>query len=422
MWTSLIVFAACYVLFVVFPTRRSVIACGGALLLILSGTLTPANALLEKVSWNVMGLFFGTLVLAEFFLLSRMPAVIAEWLVDRSPSARIAMVVLCVLSGALSMFVENVAVVLLVAPVALSLAEKLKTTPVPLLIGIAVSSNLQGTATMIGDPPSMILAGYMKMSFLDFFIFEGRPGIFFAVEMGAIASLLALAWIFRKHREPSADIPNETCLSRFPSALLVLLVVGLSFASLPDPDFKWFAGTFTMFLAVIGIVWFILFARWRPLAEIVKSFDWDTTFFLIGVFIVVGALSDSGWIDKLAEFMAASMAGNVLLAFVVLVALSVAVSGFVDNVPFLLAMIPVAQKMADAMHVPVPLMMFGLLIGACLGGNLTPIGASANIVAVGILRKRGYVVSFRQFMAVGIPFTAVAVVAACLFVWIVWSR
>lgn len=422
MWTSLIVFAACYVLFVVFPTRRSVIACGGALLLILSGTLTPANALLEKVSWNVMGLFFGTLVLAEFFLLSRMPAVIAEWLVDRSPSARIAMVVLCVLSGALSMFVENVAVVLLVAPVALSLAEKLKTTPVPLLIGIAVSSNLQGTATMIGDPPSMILAGYMKMSFLDFFIFEGRPGIFFAVEMGAIASLLALAWIFRKHREPSADIPNETCLSRFPSALLVLLVVGLSFASLPDPDFKWFAGTFTMFLAVIGIVWFILFARWRPLAEIVKSFDWDTTFFLIGVFIVVGALSDSGWIDKLAEFMATSMAGNVLLAFVVLVTLSVVVSGFVDNVPFLLAMIPVAQKMADAMHVPVPLMMFGLLIGACLGGNLTPIGASANIVAVGILRKRGYVVSFRQFMAVGIPFTAVAVVAACLFVWIVWSR
>jgi Na+/H+ antiporter NhaD/arsenite permease-like protein len=332
------------------------------------------------------------------------------------------MLFLCALSGAISAFVENVAVVLLVAPVAISLADKLKISPVQLLTGIAICSNLQGTATMVGDPPSMILAGYMKMSFLDFFIYHGRPGIFFAVEIGAVASMFVLAWIFRKHREPTAVLAFESCRSHVPTAMLGLLVVGLSLAALPDPDFKWFAGSFTMALAAVAIAWFSLVAKWEPLGKVVKSFDWDTTFFLVGVFVVVGALSDSGWIDKLADCLSSTVGNNLCLAFTALVMLSVLVSGFVDNVPFLLTMIPVAQKMADNMQVPVPLLMFGLLIGACLGGNLTPIGASANVVTVGMLRKRGYLVSFRDFMSVGIPFTAAAVFAACLFVWLIWSR
>jgi Na+/H+ antiporter NhaD/arsenite permease-like protein len=331
------------------------------------------------------------------------------------------MLILCVLAGVISMFVENVAVVLLLAPVAISLADKLKISPVPLLIGIAVSSNLQGTATMIGDPPSMILAGYMRMGFWDFFAYEGRPGIFFAVQIGAIASLLVLAWLFRQHRTKSVLLAQEKARSWVPASLLGLLVIGLSFATLFDPEFEWFAGTYTLILGVIALAWFRGIARWGSVRKLAKTLDWDTTFFLIGIFVLVGGLSDSGWMDKLASGMVGWVGSNAALAFTVIVLFSVIVSGFVDNVPFLLVMIPVAQKVADQIGAPVPLLMFGLLIGACLGGNLTPIGASANVVTLGILKKRGYQVGFKEFMRIGIPFTVAAVVSACAFVWWVWG-
>lgn len=420
-WISLAVFVLCYVLFVFLPGKRSWVACAGGSLLIATGVLTWQEAFFSKISWNVMGLFFGTLILAEIFMMSRVPAVMAEWLVDKAKSTRVAMLILCVLAGVISMFVENVAVVLLLAPVALSLADKLKISPVPLLIGIAVSSNLQGTATMIGDPPSMILAGYMRMGFWDFFAYEGRPGIFFAVQIGALASLLVLAWLFRSHRTKSVLLAQEKARSWVPASLLGLLIVGLSFATLFDPEFMWFAGAYTLILGAIALVWFRRIARWGSVRKLAKTLDWDTTFFLIGIFVLVGGLSDSGWMDKLASSMVGWVGSNAALAFTVIVVFSVIVSGFVDNVPFLLVMIPVAQKVADQIGAPVPLLMFGLLIGACLGGNLTPIGASANVVTLGILKKRGYQTGFKDFMRIGIPFTVAAVVSACAFVWWVWG-
>ena len=420
-WISLTVFALCYLLFVVLPQRRPWTACIGGAFLVATGVLSWRDALFAKINWNVMGLFFGTLILAEMFLMSRVPAMLAEWLVDKSKSTRVAMLALCALAGAISMFVENVAVVLLVAPVALSLADKLKVSPVSVLIGIAVSSNLQGTATMIGDPPSMILAGYMRMGFWDFFAYQGRAGIFFAVQTGALASLAMLAFLFRRHGSKPSHLRQEKARSWVPAGLLCLLIVGLSFATLIDPDFSWFAGVYTLSLSVIALAWFRLYARWGSTRKLLTTLDWETTFFLIGVFVLVGGLSDSGWMGRLAGFMANSVGGNAAAAFAMIVIFSVIVSGFVDNVPFLLVMIPVAQKVADQIHAPVPLLMFGLLIGACLGGNLTPIGASANVVTLGILKKRGYTVSFREFMGIGVPFTAAAVLSACAFVWWIWG-
>lgn len=420
-WLSLLVFAACYVLFVVIPARRSWVACGGAVVLVLLGVISWPDALGRMINWNVMGLFWGTLILAELFMLSRVPAVLAEWLVDRTATARAAMLVLCALSGLISMFVENVAVVLLVAPVALSLCEKLKLNPAPLLIGIAVSSNLQGTATMIGDPPSMILAGYLRLNFFDFLWYQGRPSIFFAVEVGALASLLVLAYIFRRHREEIRLVAVEQARSWLPTGLLVALILGLSVATLFDPAFAWFAGVYTLALAGMGLAWLTWRARWERPGRLLALLDWDTTFFLMGVFVIVGALSESGWLDRLATWLAGTAGSNILLAFLIIVGFSVLLSGFVDNVPFLLAMIPVAQNVANQMHAPMPLLMFGLLIGACLGGNLTPIGASANVVTLGLLKKRGHHVGFGQFMGIGIPFTIAAVAAACLLVWLVWA-
>jgi Na+/H+ antiporter NhaD/arsenite permease-like protein len=417
----IIVFVLCYVLFVAFPKWRSVVACGGGLALVLTGALPWHHALTGMIQWNVIALFFGTLILAELFLMSRMPAVIAERLVDRTKTMRGAMLVVCALAGFISMFVENVAVVLLVAPIALSLAEKLKISPVRLLFLIAMASNLQGTATLIGDPPSMILAGYMKLTFNDFFVYHGKPGIFFAVQIGGLAALAVSAFVLRAHKEQIETIRVEKVRAWTPTVLLLALVLGLSTTSLFDPDFKWLAGTLTMVLAIAGLIWFKTSAKWGSTRHLVRSLDWDTTFFLIGVFVVVGGLSESGWLDKLAGVISSMVGGHLLLSFLAIIAISVAVSAFVDNVPFLLAMIPVTQKVADSLGAPVPLLMFALLIGSCLGGNITPIGASANVVAIGMLKKKGYLVTFREFMGVGIPYTLAAVTAASVFVWFIWA-
>ncbi len=380
------------------------------------------QAVQKLVNWNVMGLFWGTLVLAELFMLSKAPAMMAESLIARTRTGRGAMLALCALAGALSIAVENVAVVLLFAPVAFSLSERLRMNPTPLLIGVAVCTNIQGTATMIGDPPSMILAGYMKMGFLDFFVYHGRAGIFFAIELAAITALLVLAWFYWRHGEASTPIEIEHPLSWFPTALLGLLVIGLSFSTMIDPDFKWFAGAWSMTLAALALIWLAASARWLPFGRFVASLDWDTTVFLAGVFVIVGALSTSGWLQRIADTLARLPGAGPLGLFLLLAGVSLVLSGFIDNVPFLMAMIPVAQDVANNAGVPPPLLLFGLLVGACLGGNLTPIGASANVVAAGLLKRRGYPLRFAAYTAIAIPVTAVALTVSLAFVWFVWSR
>jgi Na+/H+ antiporter NhaD/arsenite permease-like protein len=427
----LVVFLAAYAGFALFPNRRSWIAVGAAALLVVCGAVTAqasffgADGESPLVNWNVMGLFVGMLVLAELFLASKAPAVIAEALLARLSSARAAMVALCALAGLISIGVENVAVVLLLAPIALSLSRKLGQNPAPLLIGISICSNVQGTATMIGDPPSMILAGEMKMGFFDFFLYHGRPGIFFAVEAGALLSLLMLVPLFRGHASFRLD-EREKARSWVPSILLALLVGGLCLSSVVDPGFTWFAGTLTMAMAAVGFAWNAFRSRWIPPRAFLRSLDWDTTAFLIGVFVLVGALSGSGWLDALASFLSTHACGSLATAFLVFVLLATVLSGFVDNVPFLLAMIPVVRQVAAQLPAGMAAhgeetLLFGLLVGACMGGNLTPVGASANVTTLGILRKQGVTVRFRDFLRISLPFTAVAVGASALVIWLVWA-
>jgi Na+/H+ antiporter NhaD/arsenite permease-like protein len=416
---SIIIFAAAYVLFVFLPTRRAWVAMGGTLLLLVTGTLTPPQAL-AAINWNVMGLFIGMLVVADIFMESRVPAYLAELLVDHAPNTAWAILLICMLTGFISAFVENVATVLIIAPLALSLADKLKFNPVAMMIGIAVSSNLQGTATLIGDPPSMLLSGFAKMTFMDFFFYHGKPSIFFAVELGALSSFFVLFYIFRQHREKVPLVAVEQVRTWFPTVLLVGLIVALALSSFFDSGFSYAAGILCMVAAVMALVWKRFFQH-RSVWALVKRLDWDTTLFLMGVFVLVGALTGTGWISSISSVLAGLVGDNVFLGYTLLVFISVAVSAVVDNVPFLVAMLPIAIELSAKMGIEPSLLLFGLLIGASLGGNITPIGASANIVACGLLRKRGHHVTFGEFMRIGIPFTLAAVIPAYLFIWFVWK-
>jgi len=417
---SLVIFILAYILFVFLPNKRTYIAVVGSLLLILTGAISFKDAFFA-INWNVMGIFVGTLVVADIFMESRVPAYVAEVIVDKAKNTAWAILLICLLTGFISAFVENVATVLIVAPIALALARKLKINPMKMMIAIAISSNLQGTATLIGDPPSMLLGGFAKMNFGDFFFYKGRPSIFFAVELGAFVSFFVLYYIFRDQRQKMRLIPVEKVKSWVPTVILVSLVITLALSSFFDTGFSYMAGILCMIAAAISFVWDKL-ANKGSIAHGIKSLDWETTFFLMGIFILVGSIALTGWIEVMANFLSGIVGGNIFLGYTLIVFMSVILSAFIDNVPFLAAMLPVALSMSDKLQINPSLFLFGLLIGASLGGNITPIGASANIVACSLLKKEGIDVKFKDFMKIGIPFTLAAVTAAYLFIWFIWSK
>ncbi len=375
----------------------------------------------DAINWNVMGIFCGTLLVAEAFIYSGVPAYFADLLIDRSPNVCWAILGVCVFASVISAVAENVATVLIVAPIAMALARKLDVSSVPFIVGIAISSNLQGTATLIGDPPSMILAARFQLNFNDFFWLHGRPGIFFAVQVGALAGFAVLWLMFRGYRQPIVQMEVEKPRSWFPTALLVLMIAGLTVASLVDPDFIWFGGALCVAMGAIACGW-LYFKDRQTALKIVRSYDWSTTFFLGGVFMMVYALSESGAIESAAS-LARSLTGDSMLGtFATVVVFSVLISGFVDNVPYLAAMLPIVERLgADMVEAGNMILPFGLLIGACLGGNISPIGASANVVAWGLINSsEEEQLSFLGFARIGLPFTVAAVGAGALFLWLVW--
>jgi Na+/H+ antiporter NhaD/arsenite permease-like protein len=415
---SLAIFLIAYVLFVFFTEKRTTIAIISAVLLVLCGSLSAKEAFFA-INWNVMGIFVGTLVVSEIFIESKAPAFIAETIVNKAKNTAWAILFICLLTGLISAFVENVATVLIVAPIALSLARKLKLNPVNMMIAIAVSSNLQGCATLIGDPPSMLLGGFAKMNCMDFFFYKGKPSIFFAVELGAIVSFFVLYYFFMHEKAKAIIKVSQEKHSWVPTIMLGVLIVLLASSSFIDSGFSFAAGIICMVFGIVSAIYRKVVSK-VEIVRTIKGLDWDTTFFLMGVFVLVGALTSSGWIDRASVSISSLVGGNLFLGYTVLVFMAVFLSAFIDNVPFLAAMLPLAITLSKHLGVEPSLFLFGLLIGASLGGNITPIGASANIVATGLLKKEGYTVSFGQFARIGLPFTLAAVSAAYLFVWFVW--
>ena len=418
---AIILFVAMYVLMVALPKRRAIVALCTAAIFIVTGIL-PYTQVFGAIDWNVLLMIFGTMVIVDYFIESKMPNRIAEMLLDVAPNVMWVTILMSLFSGIISAFIDNVATVLMVAPVGLAICKKLKISPVPMIICIAVSSNLQGAATLVGDTTSIMLAAAAKMDFNDFFWMEGHPGMFFAVELGAMATVPIMMWMFRKDKEPVKNEEHTTVTDYVPTIMMLGHVVLLIFASfIPNkPDIT--NGVICMVCGIINIVWEIVLSKgtdsmWHSL----KAIDYDTMLLLAGLFCVIAGITNVGVINELAELIASAGKGNVFLLYTVIVFGSVAISAFIDNIPYVATMLPVLASLSVVMSVNPLLLYFGLLIGATLGGNLTPIGASANIAGVGMLRKEGYEVSFGDFMKIGVPFTLTAVVVGYLFIWFVYA-
>jgi len=390
--------------------------------------LSLQHVLFRSIKWNVIGILAGAMLLADLFIESRVPVLLADLLASRCKSTHMALLGVCVLAGFISIFVDNVTTVLIVAPVALVIAKRTKLSPVPFLVGLAISSNLQGAATLIGDPPSMLLAGHFKMTFNDFFFYRGnpviaeglgRPSMFFVMQAGAVASFVVLYIIFRRHRSAMPPVEMEKPRSWWPTIMIGVMIAFLATSSVFDPGFVWLAGTGNAVLGALALLWV---AKHNPAEakKIVKRYDSPTILFLAGIFVMAQAMFDFGWVEAIARGIKAVVGDNQFMAYTLIVWFSVLVSAFIDNIAYVALMLPVASQLAATIGGHPFLYAGGLLVGACLGGNITPIGAACNVVSVGILRREGHPISFWQFARIGLPFTLSATAAGYLVLWLIW--
>jgi Na+/H+ antiporter NhaD/arsenite permease-like protein len=241
-----------------------------------------------------------------------------------------------------------------------------------------------------------------------------------------IAGAIFFYFIFAKVATKKITVEPEPIISIVPSILLLLMIAGLAVCSfILNSGVTLASGLLVLILGIVSVVWYgTRFTTAKQNSAQVKNLifglDWETILFLIGIFIVIGALSETGLLGSFALFLSNATGGNVLLGFVIIFLVSIIISGFVDNVPYIIAMLPVISVMAADLGMAKELYMFALLIGSCLGGNLTPFGASANIVAVGILKKEGIQLNFWGWLKIGVPFTFITTTAAALFLWFIW--
>ena len=408
---------------IAFGKYRPYIALASGLIFIATQML-PFNQIIGALDFNVLLMIGGTMGLVQLFIDSRMPERLADIIMDKVPNVQWAAVCLSLFSGIISAFVDNVATVLMVAPVAIEICKKLKTNPIPFIISIAVSSNLQGAATLVGDTTAIMLGSALDMSFLDFIWYQGKPGMFFMVELGAVLSACIVYFTFRKEK---GSIPKSGKMTEVedlvPTILLVGAIVLLIVASfLPFEMPAETNGLICFTLLIIGLIY--NYATKKNLDAIMgplKAIDLETLGLLVGLFLMIGGISNMGVIDALAQLLAKLGAGNPFLMYTIIVWASVLISAFIDNIPYVATMIPVIAGIAMEMGIDSTALYFGLLSGATLGGNCTPIGASANIAGIGILRKEGYDVKNGDFFKIGIPFTLSAIVPAYILIWILFG-
>ncbi len=419
---ALILFIITYLLMMIFSTKREIIVIISSILFTLLGIINFKEAI-TAINYDALLIIIGTMGIVGFFIESKMPCLMADYLLTKVTDTKWAIVVLAMLAGIVSAFVDNVATVLMVAPIGLAICKKLNISPVNALIAISVSSNLQGAATLIGDTTSIILGSYANMNFVKFFFVEGKPSIFFAVELGAIVTIPVMLFLFRKYKTkiPKGEITKIS--DYFPTILIILNIVLLIINSFLPTNSIITNGVVCIALYIIGIIYYFIRKRnFKIIKNSLKAIDLKTIIMLAGIFVVIAGITKAGLIQQLSNIFIKIGKNNIFIIYTVITFGSVLLSSFIDNIPYVATMLPVVSQIATTANAPIYLLYFGLLSGATLGGNLTPIGASANITTIAILKKEGYNVKLKDYFKIGIPFTLAAVITGYLYIWFVWGK
>jgi len=439
---ALAIFAVSYGLIITERIHKTIVALGGAALMIVSGVVTQDEAFYSHefgVDYNVIFLLIGMMIIVNIVRDTGLFEVLAIWSAQRAGADPFRMLALLALvTAVLSAMLDNVTTVLLMAPVTLSIAKRLRLDPVPFLIVEAIASNIGGTATLVGDPPNIMIASKAQLGYLQFLIVLGP------VVVGIMAVFLLGLWLLYRGSLHVAPHLKEAVLGLAPRDAvqdplllrrcvwllgLVNLAFGLHGVLHLEPAT----------IALVGASAFMLIGRANRKhnsdeLSYLADVEWKTIFFFIGLFILVGALVKVGVIGMLATQLLSVTQGHPAAAVFSILWGSALLSAVIDNIPYVAAMNPLVVDLARSLHPEIsdyttlvhqpdilPL-WWSLALGACLGGNGTLIGASANVVIADLARRAGYPISYRQFLMVGFPVMVGSLLLSTLYVWLLFLR
>jgi len=423
---ALSLFLATYIALLIFSNFKAYIAIAMAGVFLLIGFTELSNVFSSAMNWNVFMIIAGTMVVVSEFIESGMPALLADWMMSKVSSTKWAIILLAAFAGIVSAFVDNVATVLIVAPIALDIAKKTKMSPVPLVIAVSVFANIEGFATLVGDTTSVMLAGpqFGDMNFFDFFFVNGTIGPFFIVQIGTIASLM-MFWFILGKQQTSIEFKHQTKVEDysptfFLAGILILLIIASFVPNLPNE----INGYITLGMALIFVMYRVLIKKQsKAILKAYQAIDFETLGLLFGLFILIMGLDNQGVIAALGDWLESIGNGDPIMIYTIIVFASVLFSAFIDNIPYVATLLPVMMRVGLSLNLGIPpyLLLFGLLAGATLGGNLTPIGASANIAGIGFLKKVGFKVTFVDFFKIGFPITLAALTTGYILILVLFA-
>jgi Na+/H+ antiporter NhaD/arsenite permease-like protein len=415
-----VIFVGAYVLIATDWVHRVVVALAGAGLMLLFKIVDANDAFHSEelgVDWNVVFLLFGMMIVIGVLRRTGLFEYLAIWSAKRARGRPLAiMTMLVAITAIASALLDNVTTMLLIAPVTVLVAERIGVPPVPLLIAEVFASNIGGTATLVGDPPNIIIGSAAGLSYLDFLVHLGPIVLVLLVVFSFQAR-----WMFRSELTFHAERVRELILldqreallpgSLLPKALAVLGLVTLAFV-LQGP-----LGYDPSVVALLGAGVLSLIAGGDRL-EYLRHVEWPTLVFFIGLFVMVGGLVKTGVIEELAEGLIEFTDGRLFLATAVLLIASAVLSALVDNIPYVATMVPIVGALAVAIPGDTTVLWWALALGADLGGNATSIGASANVVVLGVAERSGHRIRFVRFLRYGVPVSALSIAISLAYLWL----
>jgi Na+/H+ antiporter NhaD/arsenite permease-like protein len=416
------VFIACYVLIATEKVDRVAVALGGATVMLGLRVVNVDDAFHSEkygVDWAVISLLLGMMVIVGVLAQTGLFDYLGIRAAQRARGRPFAILTMLVLITAVaSSLLDNVTTVLLVAPVTIQITRRLGVPPVPFLIAEALASNIGGAATLVGDPPNIIIASRAGLSYADFLVHLAP-----LVVVLLLAFVLASRWLFRQALVTHPERIDE--LMRLDASASLtdrsLLIRGLAVLGLVTVAFMLHAITHLepAAVALVGAGVLLLIARRDP-KQFLAHVEWSTLAFFVGLFVMVGALVKTGAVDRVATTLADATAGHVPRATMLLLGASAVLSAIVDNIPYVATMAPVTATLIADLHSghDPNVLWWALALGADLGGNATIIGASANVVIAGAAAKAGYPIRFVEFAKYGIPVTLLTILLTAGYLWL----
>ena len=416
------VFVVAYVLIATERLPKTIIALGGAGVILGVGVATSDEVFYSSetgIDWDVIFLLLGMMIIVGVLRRTGVFEFVAIWAAKRAKGSPLRVMVLLVLITALaSAFLDNVTTVLLIAPVTLLVCDRLGVSPVPFLIAEVLSSNIGGAATLIGDPPNIIIGSRSGLTFNDFLLHMAPMA---ALALAGFVAMIPL--LFRGSFSVDADRVADVMALNEREAIKdrrLLIICGAVLAAV----FTGFIGHSIFHVepsvvALLGAGILVLWSRSKP-RDFMPSVEWETLLFFAGLFIMIGALVKTGVIGQLAGAADRATGGEPLTATLLILFVSALLSGIIDNIPYVAAMSPIVQQLTQGVPDPVQAdaLWWALAIGADFGGNLTAIGASANVVVLGIANRSGFPISFWQFTKKGAVVTVVTILLAAPYLWL----